>query len=535
MLTYLVAFSLAFAVAAALTPVLRALAPVIGGIDLAVSSRKVHLTPTPRIGGVAIVAGFFVPLVGLFFYTNDVSSLFLHDRSLVVGLFVGGTSIAALGFYDDLHGAGAKLKFLVQFLVAFLVFKLGFRIDNIANPFGALPFSLVHFHIPFTVTELNLSMPFTLLWIVGVINAMNLIDGLDGLAGGVSLISIGLLFAVAFNRPEVLMCLFMASLGGAVMGFLLYNFNPATIFMGDTGSMFLGFVLATSSIVSSQKSSAVVAMLVPIVSLGLPIVDTLLAMMRRAVRGRPLFSADKEHIHHKLLALGLTHRQAVLTLYGVCLFLALVAFGLASASSRQVGILLAALGLVTILSLRRLGYLHVDAASLKQNAESRERNQGLRGAVKLAGAQFKAAPDFDGVWAAVTTIAPVLAAREMTLALVLREQGDVQVRQVLTWRDPQSHATTRASESCVVKLDLQGRPTAGSPGGRFFGSIVIAWADGRVEVRRDDEIALEMLVDHLEDALERIEEMPPLQQGDEAELLPVRAAVGQVVELRRRR
>lgn len=509
MLTYLVAFMLAFTVAAALTPMLRAAAPFIGGIDKARSSRKVHTMPVPRIGGVAIVAAFFVPLVGLFVYTNDISELFLRDKARVAGLFSGGLAIAVLGLCDDLKGVRARTKFAVQVLVALGMFWLGYRVEAIANPFGAEPIQLG-----------LLALPFTLLWIVGIINAMNLIDGLDGLAGGVAAIVVGLNFAVAFNRPDVLMCLFMAALGGALVGFLLYNFNPATIFMGDTGSMFLGFVLATTSITSAQKSSAAVAMLVPIVGLGLPIADTLLAMLRRALRGRPLFSADKEHIHHKLLALGLTQRQAVLVLYGVCLLLAAFAFALTFASSRDVGLLLAGLGTATVVGLRALGYFRRDPESAKRNALSRERNQELRGVVREIGERLDGADRVEVVWDAVKYIAPAVGAQQMSLSVVVREDAGEEQRSVLRWRAEPVSAP--AGNTCVARLDLEGRNADGRP---VMGDIEVVWTDGRREVQRDDEIALEMLVEHVESALGRLRDdsLGRPEQGPE-----------NVMELRRR-
>ena len=174
--------------------------------------------------------------------------------------------------------------------MAGLLYKLGFRIDAIANPFGE-PIALGW-----------ASLPFTMFWIVGVINALNLIDGLDGLAGGVALVAVITTFLVSLQRGHPLMMLFSAALAGAIVGFLFYNFNPASIFMGDTGSMFLGFVLAATAIQTNQKASTAVAVLIPAIALGLPIMDTLLAIGRRAVRGRPLFQADKEHIHHRLIA-----------------------------------------------------------------------------------------------------------------------------------------------------------------------------------------------------------------------------------------
>ncbi len=490
MLTFVVAFALAFAVAAATTPLLRALAPRIGGIDRAESSRKVHTVPVPRIGGVAIVVAFFAPLFGLLLYHTGVGKLFLSDMGRVTGLFVGGLAIAALGFFDDLRGLGARQKFAVQFAVAGLMYALGYQVHAISQPFGAP----LHLGL--------LSLPFTVVWIVGIINAMNLIDGLDGLAGGVAIIAVGLTFSVSFNRPDLLMCLFMAALGGALMGFLLYNFNPATIFMGDTGSMFLGFILATTSIASGQKSSATVAMLVPIVGLGLPIADTFLAMFRRALRGRPMFSADKEHIHHKLLALGLTHREAVIVLYGVCLALAAAAFSLTFVNSHSAAILLAGLGAVSIVLLRALGYLAVSREESRRNAAARERNQRVRGLVHDIGEKLKEAQGVEVVWDAVKYLAPALSAREMTLSVVVRQDEGEQVRNVHTWRAPE---VASGPQRCVARVDLEARASsAQGPAGE----VELVWTDGRRAVERDDEIALEMLVDHLETALHRLRDRP---------------------------
>src|SRR3990172_1095290 len=237
--TAVIAFLLSLTAGAILTPLARRLARRIGAIDHALSSRKIHKAPIPRLGGIGIVGAFFPPMVALFFTPSGVGDLFYARREAALGLFLGGAIIAALGIYDDLKGAGARLKFAVQFGVGGLVYALGYRIDVIANPFGG-------------AIELGwLGLPFTLLWVAGVINAVNLIDGLDGLAGGVAFITLLTVFVAAAVNGAPLMMLVSAALAGAVLGFLRYNFNPATIFMGDTGSMFLGFVLATTAIRTS--------------------------------------------------------------------------------------------------------------------------------------------------------------------------------------------------------------------------------------------------------------------------------------------
>jgi UDP-N-acetylmuramyl pentapeptide phosphotransferase/UDP-N-acetylglucosamine-1-phosphate transferase len=301
--------------------------------------RKVHVQPIPRLGGIAIVIAFFVPLSGLLLVRAGISHQLWNLGNQLIGFYVGGLLIAAIGLYDDLRGANARQKLVVQVSVAVLMYLLGFRIDNISSPFGG-------------VLELGiLSAPVTILWFVGVMNAVNLIDGLDGLAGGIGFISVATLLVLSVLNQNPLAVLMSAGLAGALGGFLIYNFNPARIFMGDTGSLFLGFILAALSISTSQKGSTTVAIAVPLLVLGLPILDTAMAIGRRIRRRRPIFSADQDHIHHKLLRAGFSHRGAVLALYAVTLMLAVAAIAIRFMSTPAAGavVVAAALALVAIL------------------------------------------------------------------------------------------------------------------------------------------------------------------------------------------
>lgn len=471
-ITYFVAFLVAVMVATSLTVGVRHLATRWGWLDHGGSSRKIHGRAVPRLGGIAIVAGFFAPLAGLFLVDSSVGTVFQSDTQLVLGLFGGGLAIAALGVYDDLRGAGARKKFLVQFAVAGGLYAIGFRVEQLANPFGE-PISLGIFAIPFTV-----------LWMVGVVNAINLIDGLDGLAGGVAFFGLATNFVLALSQGNVLMCLLMAALAGAVLGFLVFNFNPASIFMGDTGSMFLGFVLASVSIKTSTKSGTAVAMLVPIIALGLPIMDTLLAMIRRAILGRPMFSADKEHIHHRLMSrLLLSHRRAVLVLYGICCLFTLTALGLAYANSAQSAMLLCGVGVVVVVLMRKLGYLSVDKAGAVTKV--RRRNNELRSLVKTTEAAIEAADSSSAIWEAVRPLVDHLGAARLELRLrgVLAGGGE----------DGALFDATRPVGTALpleVRLEIR----AGDEG---VGSLFIAWRDGRPEVNRDEELALELIVDSL--------------------------------------
>ncbi len=469
MITFLVTFLLSLMVALVLTLVVRNRAVAWGWVDQANSSRKVHVRPIPRLGGIAIVAGFFAPLCALFLVDSGVGYLFRSYQELVWGLFGGGAAIAALGLYDDLHGAGARLKFAIQFAVAIALYLLGFRVELIANPFGV---------------ELSLgilSLPFTLLWIVGVINAINLIDGLDGLAGGVAFFGVGTNFILSLVRGDVVMCLLMAALAGAILGFLVFNFNPASIFMGDTGSMFLGFVLAAVSLKTSTKSGTAVAMLVPVMALGLPIMDTLLAMVRRSILGRPMFSADKEHIHHRLMSrLVLSHRSAVLVLYGLCALFTLTALGLNFANSAQSAMLLVGMAVVIFVLMRKLGYLDLRRASTV--GEVRRKNIRLRSLVKELSRAVRAAPSLQALWDAVRPLGEALDVARLELRLQHQREG-------LT--DGIVFETLRPAGS-ALPLDLRIEVKEGE---QPLGWLSLSWKDGRAELSRDEELAVELVAD----------------------------------------
>ncbi len=292
-----------------------------------------------------------------------------------------------------------------------------------------------------------------MLWIVGVINAMNLIDGLDGLAAGVGLFGVATTFVLAASRGDGIMMLFMAGLGGSLLGFLIYNFNPASIFMGDTGSMFIGYVLAVGSIQTNQKSSTAVAILVPIVALGLPIADTLLAMLRRAVRRRPLFSADRAHIHHKLIDLGLTQKQAVLILYAASILLGGTALLLTVASSLQSAAILAVMGVVGFVAIRKLGYGQIRRAAASQ-ADIDARRQLDR----LAGAS-----DEERLWFEIKGVVQAFGLAAIRLSLVYRSESDSVAiqREHGNWDEPAClpGAFDFKADATAVKVEFLSLPT----------------------------------------------------------------------------
>lgn len=310
MVTFLLTFLIALVLTILLTPMVRSFAPEIGAMDKP-SARKVHSSNIPRNGGIAIYFGVLVAvLFGILI--GGVSGTLINPRPLL-GILLGGSIVLLIGFLDDLYRLPALLKLFGQILGATVAIIFGVEITFISNPFnGLFPLGYV-------------AIPLTLLWLVGMTNAINLIDGLDGLAAGVTAISAGTLFFVALRTHQLGAALIMLALCGAALGFLRFNFFPASIFLGDAGSYFLGFTLAAASIVGVFKTTLVVALVIPLLILGVPIFDTIFAILRRLKDKKSPFAADNKHIHHLLLRAGLNHREAVLSIYIACFLLSAIA------------------------------------------------------------------------------------------------------------------------------------------------------------------------------------------------------------------
>jgi UDP-GlcNAc:undecaprenyl-phosphate GlcNAc-1-phosphate transferase len=304
---------------ALLTPVLIRVAKVLALID-SPRTGKIHLRPTPTGGGLALWAAFFVVL-----WATALTRLNVEWEELrpLIGLTVAGLLITGLGLWDDWHGLGALPKLAVQVPVAVLVWVAGFRVDLLTNPFGA------------DLALGALSLPFTLLWVLAVVNAVNLIDGLDGLATGIAMIAALTLAAVGFARGEILVLLLSATLAGSLAGFLPFNFPPARIFLGDTGSLLVGLLLAVTALVENRKATLALTLAVPMVAMLVPMLDTFLAIVRRVRNGRHPFRGDTDHLHHRLLTLGLTGRGAVFLMWGASLYFGALAFLLSVLPKRQ--------------------------------------------------------------------------------------------------------------------------------------------------------------------------------------------------------
>jgi UDP-GlcNAc:undecaprenyl-phosphate/decaprenyl-phosphate GlcNAc-1-phosphate transferase len=343
--SYIAAFTAALVAGIFLTPVVRMLALRVGAVDRR-GGRHVHAGGIPRLGGVALAGGWCFPLLTFFPLEAFGRDTLAHAGSQILGVVGGGLALCLVGAVDDLRGLRAVHKLIAQVLVAAFAFHQGFRIDAISLPLLG------------TLNMGAFGLPITVLWIVGITNAVNLIDGLDGLAAGVCFFAGLTGFVVAVLNGSPVVALMLASLLGVLLAFLFFNFNPARIFMGDSGSYLLGYVLATTSLTGAlqQKASTAVSLLVPVIALGLPIFDTLFSMFRRFLERRPIFSPDRGHIHHRLLDLGLTQRRAVMLLYGVSIAFAACAIALSLGRSWETGIALLSASIVVFTLLRFSGY-----------------------------------------------------------------------------------------------------------------------------------------------------------------------------------
>ena len=347
----LIALLVAMVISFLMTPVVRSFAYKVGAIDVPKDARRMHKVPIPRLGGLAIFCGFMVSALLFVSMTPEIKSVLL-----------GAVVIVVLGVIDDSMNLRAALKFVVQICAALIPALNGVTVRVFSNPnifSDDLYWSLGRWSVPLTV-----------LWIVAVTNSVNLIDGLDGLANGVSTISASAMLVIALLLGETDVTLMLAALVGACIGFMPYNLNPAKMFMGDTGATFLGYILATLSIQGLFKYYAVISFVVPFLILGLPIFDTAFAFFRRLAHGQSPMQADRGHIHHRLIDMGLNQKQAVATLYVISAILGLSAVVLTTGGEQRAMLLFAALCIAGAVAARL-----VFPQEIRRNAETSENAQ----------------------------------------------------------------------------------------------------------------------------------------------------------------
>ena len=361
MKTYLTSFIVSFLFVVSATPFLIDFGKKHGFVDK-VNRRKIHRGAIPRIGGIGIALGTLFPLFLLYFYNNSVSHILFGSSSNVFVIIVGGLLISMLGLLDDIKGVGAKWKLAFQLALAVAAWMNGFAITAVSMPWGIVQLGWLGFF-------------FTVLWIVGIINAFNLIDGMDGLSSGISFFACITIMTLSIANDYMFVALVSAALAGAVVGFLIFNFNPAKIFMGDAGSMFIGYILAVLSLKNQSKGHTVISLLIPVIAMGLPILDTTLAFVRRFLRNQSIFVADKQHIHHILLSKGWNQRKVVLVLYGISIVFTSLSMLLIFNKDLQAFLIITVFSIVIFVLITKLGYMEMFYSRFRTKKKNRLETQ----------------------------------------------------------------------------------------------------------------------------------------------------------------
>lgn len=348
----LLALAVAFLISFSATPMVISLAHKVNAIDVPKEARRVHKKPTPLMGGLAIFYGFVVSVIC--FATIDTE---------VMGILIGCVIVVTTGIIDDITDMKAIVKLFCQILAAVVVVASGVRIEHFGNPFSAW------IGDPYIVLDNWMSCAVTIIWIVGICNAVNLIDGLDGLAVGVSSIASIALLTLTLISENLNVAIITAAVAGAGFGFLPYNFNPAKIFMGDTGALFLGFILACISVQGMLKMSAVITFAAPILILGLPIFDTIFAILRRVLTGHSPMQPDRGHLHHRLLDMGFSQRRVVAILYTLTAVLCMTAVVIAIKGYTRGLILICSVLVIILVSVKVMSELKDPGEYINYNAD----------------------------------------------------------------------------------------------------------------------------------------------------------------------
>ncbi len=418
-ITYIAVSLVAAVVALAVTPLTVKLARLVRIVDRP-GMRKVHTTAIPRIGGLVLVVSLLAVVIPLLLIDNPIGRMFREMQTKVIALLGASILIFAVGFVDDARGLSPRVKLVAQIVAATVVYHAGVRIDHVV--FGGR-WDLTYY-----------SWPLTILWIVGITNAVNLIDGLDGLAVGISAVTCAVIAVFALYTHQTVMAVLMLTLLGSLMGFLVFNFNPAKIFLGDCGSMFLGFFLATASVMGNMKSYSLVGLALPAVALGVPIFDTLFTMMRRTLDRRSIFAPDRGHIHHRIVDMGLRHRQAVILMY--CATALAAGVGLLMMMTRHVFEVLVFLGalvpLVVMFRIFGAVRLREAMASLRKNrAIAKEARQQQNGFEEMQ-LRLRESGNLDQWWRVMRRAARRLGLARMTITVTTNNDP----LQTLNWSTP---------------------------------------------------------------------------------------------------
>lgn len=452
---YLGLFAISVVLSFALTRHVRNQATAHGWVSAPVLERHLHRAPLPRLGGVAIFLAFIISfgiawVVGLLYPGFG----FNFQLRPLLTILSPALLVFLLGVYDDVHPVGPHVKFAIQAVAGTVLFAGGLRILDLPVLFGSHHFSWF------------VGLPLTILWVLAITNAFNLIDGLDGLAAGSALFSTLVVFVVSLLGGSPVVALLALALAGAILGFLRFNFNPATIFLGDCGSLFIGFMLSALALHGAQKAPTIIAVAIPVVSFGLPILETTLSVARRFISGRPVFTADREHIHHKLLDRGLTHRQVVIVLYAVSALFALLSLFLLWPTGSTLGLVLAVLGTGVWLGIQHLGYLEFGEIRRVAQRTIEQRQIFINNmAIRRATEELKVSSDYEQICAILGAAfgANDFDAFDLNLNLLPYESPEAANLQLvsgsneplgLRWRKPNSHLGHEMTSSWSMNLDL---------------------------------------------------------------------------------
>ena len=420
--------------------------------------RKVHASAIPRIGGTAIVVAMFASVLPVLALDNVIGEAFRQDQSQLIMILAGGLFMFAVGLLDDVKGLQPRTKFLAQLVAAAAVCGAGVRIESFAiGPGQGL-------HLGW------LAWPVTLLWIVGVTNAMNLIDGLDGLAAGISTVTCSVIAAFALYTEQPVMAVLMLAMLGSLLGFLFLNFNPARIFMGDCGSLFLGFVLASASVRCADKGATIVGLALPFLAMGVPIFDTLFSILRRTLERRGIFSADRGHIHHRLLDGGLRQHQVAILIYVVTLIAAGLGMFMIFVRGEMAFAIFALVVAMLVLTFRAAGAIRLceTIARFRQNRTIAQETLEQRRLFEQAQLAMRAARTFDQWWSAACDAAEKLEFSRLSLRLARRDGS----AKTLLWHGPGSPENSQALTVTLPVCDRRtGPPLEAQVEVRLNGSI----------------------------------------------------------------
>jgi UDP-GlcNAc:undecaprenyl-phosphate GlcNAc-1-phosphate transferase len=430
-----------------ITPIVIWLARRLNVADVP-SVRKMHTKAISHIGGTAIFTSMLGPVVCVLFLSNVIGNAFRDILPKLIVLLSAATFMFLVGLIDDIKSKGlrARIKFLAQIAAALVVCAAGIRIKSVTVvDWLTLDFSLF-------------SWPLTILWIVGITNAVNLSDGLDGLAAGISAVACGVIAVFAVNSGQVVMAVLMLALLGSLTGFLFFNFNPAKIFMGDCGSMFLGFTIASSSVLCSTKSPVLVGLALPVLALGIPIFDTLFSMLRRFLERRSVFAPDRGHFHHRLVDMGIKQRHVVITIYIMTLLAA--GLGMFMMVTRNTNSLVVFL---CILLLLVLVFQVVGSVRLKETIAGLQRkyaiNQQVQSEIRIfedAELHFRLAKTFKQWWQAVSRTADRMGFLSVSLPVTNR---DGSTSTLTWWQNSQGTASNDVLKVSVPVRDRRNGPS----------------------------------------------------------------------------